>query len=361
MWPRRIAIVALIAALLAPLFVATMPTALDGRHHVDIVVPLLAHSLSPAIAEKIFIALALLLPFIGTIALHDAIFARYSWWPLASAVIAYNAALLAGFLSFAVAIGFALIGAAGWIRWRHRPWQQCLAVALIASIIFFIQAIAVVFLFLIIGGFEINESCRAGRDARAAWRATKLGIVALPVAMLGCQALIEYELAAPALAFVKTQYWALAKFDPLHEFITAAAGFFTYDTGIDLLILVAVGAAVSALALARKLSFSWLTAIAVALILIDPLLPRELPDTGWIDAGLPALGAFLLFAGLAPNRLGRRETAIFGLAFAALIAARVGVIASTWQGQIDDRAIAAEPATAVGVLTAQASDAISVR
>jgi hypothetical protein len=355
MWPRRIAILALAAVLLAPLFTATMPSALDGRYPIDIVVRLLGQIVPPAIAEKIMVALALVLPFAGTIALHDAIFGRRSWWPLASAVLVYNAALIAGFVDFAVAIGLTLIGAACWIRMRHTPWRQCLVAAYIAAIMFSIQVTGIVFLLLIIGGFEVSEIRRGDRESSIAYRAIKLGLAALPAALMFCSALLDRDYAAATLAVVKTQYWALAKFDPLHKFIAAAAGFFTYDTGIDLLILIAVAAALGALALARKLAFSWLTAMAAALILIDPFLPRELPDSAWIDTGLPVLGAFLLFAGLAPKRLGRREVAVLGLAFAALITARLGVISAAWQGETADRgelATLTAPQPAIGLLAA---------
>jgi len=60
--------------------------------------------------------------------------------------------------------------------------------------------------------------------------------------------------------------------------------------------------------------------------------------TGWIDTRLPVLAGFLLFAGITPRRLERRETAVLGLAFAALIIARLGVITLAWQGQNADLA-----------------------
>jgi hypothetical protein len=63
-----------------------------------------------------------------------------------------------------------------------------------------------------------------------------------------------------------------------------------------------------------------------------------LAEGSWIDIRLPVLAAFLLFAGITPRRLGRRETAVLGLAFAALIVARLGVITLAWQGQNADLA-----------------------
>ena len=127
-------------------------------------------------------------------------------------------------------------------------------------------------------------------------------------------------------------------FDAFHKTIGAAASFFTYETGSDLLILIAVAAALAALSLARKLAFAWPAAIALALMLAYPFVPGVIAGTGWIDTRLPVLAGFLLFAGITPRRLGRRETAVLGLAFAALIIARLGVITLAWQGQNADLA-----------------------
>lgn len=369
MWPRRIALFILILALIAPLFVTAIPPLLDYPNHLarmavlaadgrdpalaqmyaidwhivpnlgmDMVVPILAQIMPLDIAGKVFIALALVLPLLGTVALHDAIFAKRSWWPLASALVVYNAALLAGFLNFMVGVGLALLGAACWIRLRHKPWLQAAAAAIIAVPIFFTHAFGIGFLFLMIGGFELREAWREPQFAALALRAFKLGVTALPIALLYFHTRLASDAATSPLALAKTLWWALSKFDPLHKAIGAGAGFFTYDIGTDLLILIAVVAAFSALTLAHKLTFSWLAAIAAALMLAYPFVPGVLADTGWIDTRLPVLAGFLLFAGIMPRRLGRRETVVLGLAFASLIAARIGVIAIAWQGQNADLA-----------------------
>jgi hypothetical protein len=127
-------------------------------------------------------------------------------------------------------------------------------------------------------------------------------------------------------------------FDAVHKAIGTAASFFTYDPASDLLILIAVTAALAALTLARKLAFAWPAAIALMLMLAYPFVPGAIAGAGWIDTYLPVLAGFLLFAGIMPWRLGRRETAVLGLAFAALIIARLGVITLAWQGQNADLA-----------------------
>ena len=78
--------------------------------------------------------------------------------------------------------------------------------------------------------------------------------------------------------------------------------------------------------------------IAAALMLAYPFVPGLFAEGSWIDVRLPVLAGFLLFAGITPRRLGRRETAVLGLAFAALIVARLAVITLAWQGKNPDLA-----------------------
>ena len=215
MWLHRIALIAICTALIVPLFVTTIPPLLDYPNHLarmavlaaagrdtdlaqiyaidwhivpnlgmDIVVPLLAQIMPLTLAGKIFLSLALILPLLGTVVLHDAIFEKRSWWPLASAIVVYNAALLAGFLNFSVAIGLALLGAACWVRLRHDKRRQISASALIAVALFFVHAFAASFLFLLIAGFKLRELRQEQRRHALSWRAAKLGLAMLPTALL---------------------------------------------------------------------------------------------------------------------------------------------------------------------------------
>ncbi len=78
----------------------------------DLVVPRLAQVMPLTLAGKLFIALAMLLPPLGVIALHRAWFGRRSWWPWIAVLPAVNAFLLYGRLNYLVGLGLALLGAA---------------------------------------------------------------------------------------------------------------------------------------------------------------------------------------------------------------------------------------------------------
>ena len=345
---RRVALFALMTLLTAPVFIAAVPPFIDAQKlaqmqaidwrivpnlGANLVIPLLAQIMPVEIASKIFMALALVLPLIGCVALHDAIFGRRSWWPLAAALVAYNAAYLAGLLNFTVAIGLAFLGAACWIRLRHKPWRQGIAVAAIAVPILFTHAFGFGFLFMMIGGFELHEAYATRRILVLLSRAARVALVALPGVMFYLHSQLALDSAVSPLFLGKSLWWAVTKFDPLRKAMGAGASFFTYDTGIDLLVVIAVAAAFAALVLAKKLDVSWLAAIAAALMLAYPFVPGVLAATGGIDTRLPVLAGFLLFAGITPRRLGRRETTVLAFAFAALIIVRIGVIETAWQEQ----------------------------
>ncbi len=363
---RRIAVVLVSIALIVPLFVTTIPPLLDypsalahmaaiaaGSHDADVarlytmnwriapdlgmdpLVPFLAPIMPLTLVAKLFLALALILPFLGTVALHDAIFDKRSWWPLASAIVVYNAALLAGLLDFTIALGLALLGTAWWVRLAKRPRRQLAAGAAITAAIVLVHVFSAAFYVLMIASFELRAFRQSPSASQLRHRAAKLFVTVLPTALIYLHALRDGRIASP-LRIAKGLWWTLAKADLMHKAIGAAACFFTYDLGSDLLILIAVAAAFAALALARKLSVAWPLAIGLGLILAY-LLVTGLASS-WSDIRFPVLAGFLLFAGITPRRLGRRETAVLGLAFAALIVARLGAITLAWQGQNADLA-----------------------
>lgn len=337
---RRIAIVALVVALVVPLFVTAIPPLLGTPKPLapaDATIALWVNVMPSHVAGKLLMALGLVLPLLGTVALHDAIFGKRSWWPLAAALVVYNGAFLAGLFDFTAGIGGAMLGAAAWIRWKDRTSLQIAGTVFIAFAIFVTHALGLFFLILIIGAFEVHEARRRRKMAPLVIQAAKLGLATLPVALLFVHDRFAFNGNSP-VAIARTMWWTLVKFDPLQAAMGAGAGFSAYDTGIDLLILTAVTAAFAALALAEKLSFSWLTVVTGILMIAYLFASGGIADADWIDTRLPVLAGFLLFAGMTPRRLGRRDTAVLVLAFAALIIARIGGIEVAWQSQNADSA-----------------------
>ena len=368
---RRIALFVVLAALVAPLFITAIPPLLDYPNHLarmailvqagrdadlsamyaidwhivpnlgmDMVVPVLAKIFPLDVAGRIFIALALILPVLGTVALHRAVFRKPSLWPLASALFVYNATLLAGFLNFMVGAGLALLGAACWVRLKDKPVWQIAATAIIAVPVFFTHLFGVGFMFLVIGSFELNQAWQhRTKPAKTFAQGIKLGLCLLPIAALYFNTRFADDGTTSPFAVFKTMWWALYNFNPMWKLTGLAAGFLTYDTQTDLTIMVAFIAIIATLALTRKFGGAfWLVALTAALFVLYPFVPNVMTGTGWIDFRLPVLAGFLFFAGTFPRRLSRRGHAIVGLLFVLLMGARLSVIASAWQEQNSDLA-----------------------
>ncbi|MEJ0017046.1 MAG: hypothetical protein WDN25_10860 [Acetobacteraceae bacterium] len=73
----------------------------------DLVLPTLLDLLPVHLAGRIIVGIALLLPVLGTVAYSRAMFRIGAAWPMASALVAYNATFLLGFINFTIAIGIA--------------------------------------------------------------------------------------------------------------------------------------------------------------------------------------------------------------------------------------------------------------
>jgi hypothetical protein len=105
---------------------------------VDLLLPALMHVCSPLTAGRFVLALCLLLPTSGAVALSYAYFRRRSFWQIAAGFAAFNGLFLMGFMNFELAIGVALWGAAAWIRYRERfPIATVASGAALATLTFF--------------------------------------------------------------------------------------------------------------------------------------------------------------------------------------------------------------------------------
>ncbi len=172
--------------LLAPLTLADLPPLLDYPNHLarlfvlafgsadpvlqrfyqphwaiipnlalDLTVPPLLHVLPVHLAGRLVIGLILLLPVLGATAYHRALSGRMSYWPLASVLFVYNAALLRGFLNFIASVGLALLFAAAWLAWREsRPSRAVLTAIGGAIVLFFCHLTGLLFFAVLIGAYE---------------------------------------------------------------------------------------------------------------------------------------------------------------------------------------------------------------
>jgi hypothetical protein len=344
------------AVLLVPLFLVDVPPLLDYPNHmarmyvlafgaqdpilsqmyeqhwaiipnlaIDLVMPEMLKLLPIYLAGRVVLGVTLLLPLAGAIVYHRVAFGVRSYWPLTAALGAYNALFLFGFMNFLLALGMALLAAAGWLRWRetHPVWVTASG-ALATVSIFFMHLFGLIFLGVLIGCEEFSTFWRLRRTGGAVWsdlaRRAAMGAVAFapPVVLV---------LLAPL-----DQLNGRVFYRPLwHKLYCLIEPFMGYDGLADAL---TGGAFAVGLCLAvRQGRLRAAPGIALAfwgLFVAYLICPFAMKGTGFLDARFPIMLGLLLFAGLRPQGLSPRTAGAITAVLALVFLARTASIGVVW-------------------------------
>jgi hypothetical protein len=344
----RAAVALMSAVLLGPLLIADVPPILDYPNHLarfallaagpedpvlgpmftphwavipnlasDVIGPLLLRLLPVHIAGRCLLGGVLLLNLAGVLALHRSLFGRYSLWPLASGLVAYNSTFLLGFLNWQISSGLAMLFAAAWLTWRERRPVATIAVASAASmVLFFCHAMGVAFFLVLIGSAEAY----AMRQHRAV---VVRSLLLLPV-LLGPMLL---SFLMPLSDMPATMNWT----DPPHKLVQMASPFINYLFPLDAISAVlvyggvALGVAAGWLVLAPRAILA-----AVALPILYVAVPFNLMGASFVDTRIAIMLGFVLFAVIDPVRLPRRAGQTVAAGLSALFAVRMTVLADIW-------------------------------
>jgi hypothetical protein len=361
-WPWRATALALLAALAVPLLVVDVPPVLDYPNHlarlaylaygahdpwlsrmfvtrwaiipnlgIDVIVPPLMRLFPVHVAGRIGLGLALLLPPIGVVAYHRAVFGRRSWWPLVAAGTAYGALTLFGMESCLISVGLALLLAAAWEGPRSRgSLALAPAAGTAASAIFLCHGAGAAFLLVLLASADAADVASAIRrgalDRRALMtRALSLGIVFLgPFALYTRSTMVGVvpDGAPPgALDHLRIAGAAFMGYHPAWDAFTAAA-----VAGVMLACL-AVGRA----RLAPRAFIGLPLLIAIFLRAPDASLATPLAD--YRAATLLTLYALATFD-LSGTR--RRVASLLAVAAVAVFFARAAVVEEAWRGHQRD-------------------------
>lgn len=286
----------------------------------DIVGVPLVKLLPVHVAGRILLYASALLPTIGTIVYHRAVFGVRSYWPIAAGAVAFNALFFAGFAAFLFGVGLALIGAALWIRWQDRGRVTRVVAAMATGIVLFFCHILALFFFVVL--VVAHEAAAAWPFDRAGrWRALEsLGVLAgalLP-------ALLLYGL-SPFAADTGTSVWT---FDS--KLMMLLTPFMTYSQAITEATAVVAVAVIVACGVSRRMRVDAGTLLAVvALLAAFAVAPNRMHGGALIDARLPLL-AGLAFVGGTRALLPRTWAVAAGGVVALLMAVRIATIAQVW-------------------------------
>lgn len=199
-------------------------------------------------AGKVFLVIALLMPFAGTMALARVLHGRIGLWPLAATLFFYNLLLAWGFTTYIFGLGVALCAFAGWIATERWRWLPRLALfSAVSAVLFCAHPFGFALYGLLFGSWEIGRTGAwtwpalrdmASRIARAAPQALPPLAIALslPDADIGNRATVFGTLSSRLLALCSPFVFAV---DPgeavcflllLAAFVTALrTGMVTFD------------------------------------------------------------------------------------------------------------------------------------
>jgi hypothetical protein len=345
-------LVLLCLTLLAPLTLADVPPLLDYPNHLarlfvlafvehdpvlarfyqprwgiipnlalDLTVPPLLRIFPVHLVGRVVVGLTLLLPVAGAVAYHRALTGRLSYWPLASVLFAYNAAMLRGFLNFVASVGLALLLGAAWVAWRERrPALAVTTVALGAVALFFCHLTGLLFLAILIGGHEL-ASLR-GAPLRIGWTVRRIAVViavfAAPVVLYAVSDLQGMEGAAEFRSPAGKVHAALM---PVMNY------FWPLDLATAVLCVV-----VPCICLARRWCVAPLQAALaiISLLVLFIALPTAFKGTYDLDTRFIVMAAAMAPAALVPIALPRRAAWAIGAGFLLLFSARMTVLITVW-------------------------------
>jgi hypothetical protein len=280
----------------------------------DLVLPPLVQFLPVHLAGRIVVGVTILLPVVGTVAYSRALFGRCTAWPLASGLVVYNATLLLGFLNFVAAIGIALLLGAGWIAWRERhPVGVTVLAACGAVVLFFCHLMGLLFFFVLIAGYELEQLWRDPFTVLR--RAAALTPVAAPPFVL-------YLLSPLAPLADETAFSSIA--DKAEQLVFPFAN---YVLWLDVMTACTVGAYLLACLATRRCRSTPAGGLAVALTaLLFLAVPFAFKGTYFLDTRFVIMLGFLLFGALLPYGLPR----VAAVAFTMLFAVRMAVVLVVW-------------------------------
>jgi hypothetical protein len=298
---------------------------------IDVVLTGLMRVFPVYVAGRVMLGLILMLNYAAIILYSRSVFGRWSWWPLAAALMGYHALFLMGFMNFQVGIALAMLTAAGWNAWWERyPVPTIAGAALAATLVFFSHIFGLIFCGVLIGSREVMASWRDWRagDRRAVLRrGAALAMVFLPSVVLYLRAQLSGS--DEGLVSWLSVYQKLKNLtEPFMNYYAA----FDKLTALAILLLIGACLWLGRLRVHRASALAGLICFGIYLVM-----PATLKEASFIDARFPIMLGMLLFAGTLP-RLPARPARLVGLGLAALFLLRIGIVATVWAGQ--DRDIA---------------------
>lgn len=324
---------------------------------IDIILPPLLHILPVHVAGRILLAVALLLPVVGTVVYSNAIFGRRSYWPMAVCLVACNGLFLLGFVNFQLGIGLALVCAAAWIARREAHPASAVAIGtLCAVLLFFSHLMGLLFFLILVGSYEIERIWATYLQRRSI------------VAVVAGRAMFLMPVAAVPIALYSISAFAAVgnriAWESGHDkMVRAAMSLVNYNLPLDGISAGLLVAFLLTCAALRWLRVPLQSAVALGVVAtIYTVAPLSIKGTGYVDARFAVMFGFLVFAGIRPVRLPPRAALLVAVAVMALFGIRTSQVAAIWYAhnrdlaELRDVISGVEPGSRVLVATVDAKE-----
>jgi hypothetical protein len=284
----------------------------------DGIVPFLAHIMPLEWAGKLFIALTFLLLAGGTVAIHRAVFGRWSLWSLAAFLLLYTRLLLWGFMGYLFGCGLALAAFAVWIALAQRHWLLRLVIGTVFALAIYISHLLAFGMYAVmIAAYEFGQIWLQRKRVVAAIRDLVIGGVPF--------------LPALALMAQNSSTGRIIYANPLRKLDLLFSVFDNYSRPFDVtcfvLIVLAIGFAYWRrwLRLAPEIVLPLL-----GLVIVYIGMPTQLFTAAGVDRRIPMMMFLLLIGGSTWQARAARIEPRFMAGVALLFAVRLAVIAVIW-------------------------------
>ena len=288
---------------------------------IDLAAKLLGPVIPAFTLARLLLALAVILPPFGAIALNAAQFRKLEPWQLVFPYFWATETLLAGFLNFEIGLGLALFAAAADRRWEASRFRHVIRFAL-AELLFIIHPYALLFYCgllaaLAFGAAAPKRPAILPRMKRAAAAAV---ICLMPLALF-----FAWTQALPG-----GHHWAVLFNGAAGTLGALASPFVSYNALVDILFAYPIIVLVGYAAVNRKIELHAGLALLAAVFAIAALfMPTATNEGTWLDRRLPIMAVLTALAAcrvsLAPSR---RQ--VMAWAAVALVTLRTAWIGWNW-------------------------------
>jgi hypothetical protein len=300
---------------------------------VDLILPPLLWIMPVHVAGRVLLAVALLLPVIGTVLYSNVVFGRRSYWSVAVCLVACNGLFLLGFMNFQIGIGLALVCAAAWLRWRETHPVFTVAIgAICAVLLFFCHLMGLLFYLILLASYEVERFWTSYRQSGS------------PIAIAIRRSVWLLPVLAPPIGLFAVSPFASVGSEITREsgytkLIRAAMSLVNYNLSLDIISSGCLAVFLLTCAGLRLISAPARSAVALGAVgVLYAVAPFGFMGTGYVDARFAVMFGFLLFASVQPVRLPNRAALLVAVAVVALFGLRTSQVAVVWYAHNRDLA-----------------------